>query len=94
MASASLDHSFVLSNDAVFRDLGGDAVVLDLASGRYFGLNEVGTRIWHLIEQHGGRLRLVQDDLVREYDAPPSQLESDLLDLVRRLAEAGLGTFK
>jgi hypothetical protein len=93
MPSISLESSFVLSKDAIFRDLNGEAVVLDLASGAYFGLNQVGTRIWQLIEQDG-RLQNVLARLVEEYEAAPQQLERDLLDLVSRLAQAGLGAVK
>ncbi len=40
-----------LSPDVVFRDLDGEAVILDLVSGTYFGLNEVGTRVWRLVDE-------------------------------------------
>ena len=93
MRSASLENTFTLSKDALFRDVGGEAVILDLASGTYFGLNAVGTRIWQLIEQHG-RLAAVLDELCREYDAAPEKLETDLIGLVSRLAEARLGEVK
>jgi hypothetical protein len=89
MRSVSLENTFILSKDAMFRDLHGEAVILDLGSGTYFGLNAVGTRIWQLIEQHG-RLEAVLEELCREYDAAPDQLERDLLELVERLADAGL----
>ena len=91
MPSISIENSFVLSKDAIFRDLDGEAVVLNLASGAYFGLNQVGTRIWQLIEQDG-RLQNVLARLGEEYEAAPQQLEHDLLDLVSRLAQAGLGS--
>jgi hypothetical protein len=90
MRSAALQNTFTLSAHALFRDLGGEAVILDLDSGTYFGLNAVGTRIWQLIEQQG-RLDAVFEELCREYDAAPDRLESDLLELVSRLAEARLG---
>jgi len=93
MSSISIESSFVLSEDAIFRDLNGEAVVLDLVSGAYFGLNQVGTRIWQLIEQDG-RLQNVLARLGEEYEAAPQQLEHDLLDLVSRLARAGLGAVK
>ena len=91
MRSASLENTFILSKDALFRDLDGEAVVLHVSSGTYFGLNAVGTRIWQLVEQHHGKLAAVLDELSREYDAAPDRLETDLLELVSRLAEARLG---
>ena len=89
----SLDHTFTLSRDAVFRDLDGEAVILDLGSGTYFGLNAVGARIWQLLQAHG-TLRAVFDDLCREYDAAPDVLERDLIALVSRLEQARLGEVK
>ncbi len=91
MRSASLESTFILSKDALFRDLDGEAVILDVGSGTYFGLNAVGTRIWQLVEQHQGKLAAVLDELCREYDAAPDRLETDLLELVSRMAEARLG---
>jgi hypothetical protein len=90
MARISLDNTFAVSKDAVFRDLDGEAVILDLESGTYFGLNAVGARIWQLMQQHGG-LRAVYEDLCREYEAPPDVLERDLIALVSRLEQARLG---
>jgi hypothetical protein len=90
MPRVSLEDTFVISKDAVFRELQGEAVILDLNTGTYFGLNEVGTRVWQLIEQNGS-LRAVFDALCAEYDAAPDTLEQDLLSLVTSLAEARLG---
>ncbi len=93
MTQISLDNSFTISKDALFRDLDGEAVILNLHAGTYFGLNAVGTHIWQLIERHGG-LRTVFDELCREYDAAPAILEGDLIALVARLQEARLGEVK
>jgi hypothetical protein len=90
MTPISLETTFTASKDAVFRDLDGEAVILDLGSGTYFGLNAVGARIWQLMEAHG-RLRAVLEDLCREYDAAPDVLERDLIALVSRLEQARLG---
>jgi hypothetical protein len=90
MAGISLGDTFVISKDAVFRDLNGEAVILDLNAGTYFGLNEVGTRIWQLMAENGN-LRAVFDALRTEYDATPDTLERDLLALVSSFVEARLG---
>ena len=93
MAPISLANTFIPSKDAVFRDLDGEAVILHLDSGTYFGLNAVGTRIWQLMERDG-LLTAVLDDLRTEYDASPDVLERDLLELVARLADSRLGEVK
>ncbi|PLZ30345.1 PqqD family protein, partial [Fischerella thermalis WC542] len=40
----------VASVEQISSDLGGEAVILNLKSGVYHGLNEVGTLIWNLIQ--------------------------------------------
>jgi len=75
--------------DLLSSELEGEAVILDLSSGVYFGLNAVGARIWELLR--GGRdLRSVRAALVEEFDVPPGRCEADLLDLVGRMAADGL----
>ena len=69
----------------LFRDLGGEAVLLDVASGSYFGLNEVGARVWRLITE-GKTLPEVAAALAAEYAVPGEQLQADLLALVEDLA--------
>lgn len=88
-ASVTLDSVFVRSSDVLFQEVGGEAVLLDLASETYFGLNPVGTRIWQLLGD-GSALQSVRDALVAEYDATPEQIESDLLTLATQLSDAGL----
>ena len=86
----SLDCFATINKDnVVSRELEGEAVMLNLESGVYFGLDEVGTRIWALIQEHGA-LRKVFEVMQREYDVAPPTLESDLLRLVEELRAKGL----
>jgi len=77
------------SADVLVQEVGGEAVLLDLTSERYFGLDPVGTRIWTLLGQEA-RLQQVFEMLCAEYEVEPSRLQTDLLALVAQLAEAGL----
>jgi len=81
------------SSEVLVQEVGGEAVLLDLASERYFGLDPVGTRIWALLDR-GQPLQQVLDTLCDEYDAPRERLHEDLLDLVARLVEARLVTLE
>lgn len=85
----SLDDRVAIHEDAVFRELDGEAVILQLEAGMYFGLDPVGTRLWQLIELHG-QLRPVLAAAVEEFDVPADVLERDLLELVSSLAEKKL----
>ncbi len=85
----TLAHRASRSDDALFQEVDGQAVLLDLASELYFGLNPVGTRIWTLLGEDD-RLQRVSDRLCEEYAADPARISSDLLTLVEQLAAAGL----
>jgi hypothetical protein len=84
----TLTERFVPKPDVIFRALGTEAVVLNLESGTYFGLNSVGTRIWMLLEQHD--LSGTLEQLAAEYDAPRERIEADVLALVDSLEGKGL----
>lgn len=78
-----------VSDDVVFRELSGEVVLLNLATGIYYGLNDVGTRIWSLLAEEGS-LESVKNALLRQYDVAPQQVEKDLLDLMEQLRSKGL----
>jgi len=88
-----LDSVVAASDDAVFRELDGESVLLNLETGMYFGLDAVGTRVWQLAGD-GGSLRGIRERLVEEYDADPSMIERDLLALADTLVIKGLWTLK
>ena len=73
----------------LFRDLDGEAVLLATESGRYFGLNEVGTRMWSLLRLHG-EVEAVCRALLAEYDVPETRLREDVTRFVDTLAIRGL----
>jgi hypothetical protein len=85
MPRVSLDNRVTIHQDAVFRELDGEAVILQLEAGMYFGLDPVGTRLWQLIEAHG-LLRSVLDAALQEFEVAPDVLERDLIELVSGLA--------
>ena len=87
--AVSLQNAYAPHPDVVFRELEGESVLLNLATGIYFGLNVTGTRVWQLIEQYR-TLDRVLVALANEFEAPPAQLEGDLLRLVAQLEQQAL----
>ena len=75
--------------DQVSCTLDGEAVVLHTASGTYFGLNEVGCRVWSII-QHPRSLEEILSELLDEYQVDRACLESDLDEWLRKMTDAGL----
>jgi Coenzyme PQQ synthesis protein D (PqqD) len=80
-----------LSDDVVTREVGGETMLLDLASGKYFGLNRVGGRFWQLLEDGQSAVQ-ARDALLDEFEVAPEQLDRDLAELIGQLAAAGLVT--
>ena len=77
------------SGEVLVQEVGGEAVLLDLSSERYFGLDPIGTRIWQLLAD-APSLQQVHATLCGEFDAPAERIQADLLALVGQLNEAGL----
>lgn len=78
-----------IRKDVLYHDLQGEVVILDLNSELYFGLNPVGTRIWHFLEERGSLQRVV-NSLVEEYDVTRARCADDLLGFVAQMLEKGL----
>ena len=75
--------------DVLSRILDGEAVLLDLESGTYFGLNEVGSDIWALIAE-GATIAALQAKVLDLYDVQPDTARRDLENLVAELKDRGL----
>ena len=80
---------FSISDEVLSQEVNGETVLLDLQGESYFGLNEVGTRIWQLITAEQ-TVAEVLSTLSDEYDASREQLENDVGELLAKLAGAGL----
>lgn len=83
------DSAFEVPPHVVARRIGDETVILDLASGTYFGLDPVGARAWELIAE-GRSLGAVCAVLLQEYEVAQERLEHDIRDLVRDLQAHGL----
>jgi hypothetical protein len=79
----------VASEGQVSSDLAGEMAILDVKSGIYYGLNAVGTYVWHLTGEPKA-VSAVRDALLEEYDVEPERCERDLLALLQELADKGL----
>jgi len=78
-----------VSPEALFQEVSGETVILDLNSEQYFSLDEVGTRIWQLL-QESAEIQSVYDVLLEEYDVEPAILKADIHRLLQELIKVGL----
>jgi hypothetical protein len=93
MSQVSLETLLVVPEDVIFRELDGEAIILNLATGMYFGLDEIGTRVWALVAS-SGTLGDAVDVLTAEYDVDRPALERDVLELAGQLLDKGLVSVK
>ena len=87
--AVSLSTAVVASDDIAFREIEQEGVLLNLETGTYFGLNQVGTRAWTLLLE-GKSVGEVHAQLSQEYEVAPDVLERDLIGWVGALVEKGL----
>ena len=85
----ALDSIVVATKDQVSADLSGEAAILNLTSGIYYGLNEVGASIWKII-QEPKIVREIKETILHEYDVDPGQCEADVMALLNELLSRGL----
>ena len=78
-----------IPDSVVARRVGEETVILDLASGTYFGLDRVGARIWQLMAD-GNTMVKICDALEGEFEADRSRIENDLNVLAGELHTHGL----
>jgi hypothetical protein len=71
------------------RTVGDEVVILDLASGTYFGLDPVGARVWELMTD-GLSLGEICTQMLAEYEVAREDLERDVLSLAAELLEQHL----
>ena len=79
----------VASNSCLSSKLEGETVILHTDADTYYGLNEVGTYVWDLLQQP----RTVEElchAVASEYDVTCDECRDDIHALVAELLEYGL----
>lgn len=85
----SASSTVVTAKEQLWCDLAGEAAILNLQNGVYYGLDPVGARIWNLI-QTPRTVDEIREVLLGEYDVDSDRCERDLLALLQALAAEGL----
>lgn len=86
-----LDTHLTVPPQVMSRLVGDETVLLDLASGNYFGLDSVGKSVWEAISA-GRSLAEAVGLIIAEYDVDEAQARSDVLTFAEDLVESGLLT--
>ena len=90
MSTRISDRSVVVAvKDQVSCDLAGEAAILNIKNGVYYGLDPVGARIWNLMQEPRA-VSEIQTAITGEYDVEPERCARDLFGLLNKLLEEGL----
>ena len=88
-----LTHCFLKNPNMVFRKIGGECFLVPIRQdaadlGKFYLLNEVGGRIWELID---GQRRVldIRDIIVSEFEVSVPEAETDMTDFLKKLLAIG-----
>lgn len=87
--SFSSDQAFSLCSGVIITEIDGESVLLDSASGQYFGLNDTGTQILNLIknQQHYSK---ICEKLTSKYPNNDSNINEDVCELITQMLDKQL----
>lgn len=80
---------YTVSESVVAAELEDEAVLLNVETGIYFGLDAVGSRIWELLSEGTSDDTLI-DRLLAEYEVGADRLRSDVTTFLSELENKGL----
>jgi hypothetical protein len=83
----------IVPGTVLFRELDGEAVILNLETESYLGLDDVGTRIWTELTSRPS-IQAAYDVLLTEFDVSPETLRADMERLIGEMLGHGLITLK
>lgn len=83
------DQRIEVPDGVLVRELQGESVLLNLDSESYFGLDDMGTRMWQALTTTASS-GAAFEALLAEYDVAPETLRADLAEFIETLADAGL----
>jgi hypothetical protein len=75
--------------DVLLQDLDGEAVLLNLANGQYYGLDETGFDMYKILVSSSS-VQAAYDKLLQTYMVEPRQLQTDLEIFLKHLLDHGL----
>ena len=85
----SVEIKVVIADGLESANLDGETVLLDINSGHYFGLNEVGSRIVQLASSPITVSEIVKT-MLSEYDVEAERLERDVSSFIGQMVDRKL----
>lgn len=76
-------------SELISSDIDGEIVMMDIEEGSYYGLNNVASRIWQLVEKEI-TVSNVCDALLHEYDVDKKECEKEVIKYLETLVDKKL----
>jgi len=73
----------------LFNEIDGEVVMLSIENSEYYGMDKVGSRIWHLLENSMPFRELVEA-LMKEFEVTEEQCTADTLAFLRKITDKKL----
>ena len=79
------EESYVKRNNEVFAsEIDDEVVMMNIDTGKYYGMDAIGSRIWELIADEIQVKELI-GKLMEEYDVEEEQCRKDVLEFLNQL---------
>ena len=85
--------TFHISDSAIAQEVGGELIVLDMATERYLAVDRVGRQIWGLLGD-GRTVTDVVDEISTLYRVDRARIAKDVSAFVAQMEHLGLGTLR
>lgn len=82
--------SYVKRNNEVFAsEIDEEVVMMNIGTGKYYGMDVVGSRIWELVKKKI-QVKSLIDKLLEEYDVSEEECKNDVIEFLRQLESNNL----
>ena len=85
----AFNSKFKIADSVFASDVEQEKVILSLKNGSYYGLEQLGSQIWNLLQQSKS-LEEIRDAIVRDYEVEKEECEHDIQELLQELLDAEL----
>jgi len=89
MENITLPKTVKISNNVLFQQINNECVLLDMDSEQYYGLDDIGARMWQVLSENSETEKALTQ-LLTEYDIDEKTLRQDLLNLITELVNVKL----
>lgn len=84
-----MPQEFKAADGVLFQTVADESVLLNINDNRYYGLDDIATRMWQLLMEYGDEEAVIRQ-LLDEYDVDDALLRQDFGALLAAMEQNGL----